>query len=656
MENEKTYTPTEKDKKIINRVYDHVQEMINTRNKTYPEFNDRTLNQYVDDSDKRLNSYVEDRETAGKEDWQANVSLPTIRDKMKRLIAGFALSAPDNKVEAYTEDGNIDLKSLDRGDIVQKLLKSSYTENNNPTIDHFWESWECGGKGTIIVYEGYLKTKHPQKFIESINIETGEVKFSEREVHVNDKCISYLMPITELFIPTFRLWDIQELPYLAWVKYYDKDLFDYEFGSFAKAKYVNKSSGMNIAESDSFYHKEDWSEKDRAGEDKIEVIRYYSRIKDEYIIIANGVLLAEMPLLWEFNGRKVYPFSKSILEPFVGKHFFYGKSLPDILTGQYDLLNTYFNTVMDKGFKNLNVPMLVGGANQDALDIEDDYLSTDTKIYVTDVNQVKPMPIEQISQADVSMIQLLAQGIEDSSPSLPHLLQKKAATAREVVISEERIRELKAVYHEMLVELWRQKYELRLANIKTHYPIPRKVYKDGEVKDVYRTFTIDNTYLDKDLKERGTLAIQFMKVSDPKRKIELEEEAAVVEEAMAMKGIKYKKVILDPSYLDGYLYKISVIPESVYKTSYAKLQVELQEELNLVATFFPEIFMVNQETYFEEAAHLFNKDPQKMIEAYRDAKSQQQSQAGATPEGAMPEGGASQPEQAMTDILQAPQQ
>lgn len=617
------FTPSEKDKKITSKVYKKVNEMIDVRNNTYPEFNNRTLVQFLNDSEKRVNSYVEDKESQSKEDWQANVALPTIRDKIKRLIAGFALTVPKQTVEARTEDGDIGLDSIDRADIAQKLVTASYTENSNPVIDNYWESWETGVKGTTVIYEGYLRTNIKQKFIKSIDTKTGEVEFDEREVNVDDRCISYLIPLTEFFIPTYRISDVQKMPCVAWVKYYDKDIFDYEFGHLKNADKVESSSGMQ-PDVKTFFHQEDWSK--RAGEERIEVIRYYSRLDDEYIIIANGVVIHNSPLLWDINGRKCLPFAKTILEPFASKDFFYGKSLPDILTGQYDLLNTFFNSTMDKGFKNLNPPTLIGGINQDAFDLEDELLSTDTKIYVSDVNQVKPMPIDQVSQADVAMIELLNRGMEDSSPSMPNLMQNKTATAREVVIAEERIREMKATYHEMLVDLWRQKFQLRLANIKTNYPQPRKVYKDGKIESIYRTFIIENTTLSEG--ERGTLAIQFREKINKKERKELEEEMSVIEEAMAQKGIKYKKLVLPRGYLDSFVYKIAVIPESVHKTSIAKLQVAIQEKLGMITQFFPEMFMANQETFFEDFAQAYGDDPQKMIQNLKEMKQKVQQQGG----------------------------
>ncbi len=624
---ENIYNPTDVESKIVSRIYKEVKEMVDVKNKTYPQFNNRTLKQYIDDNEKRVNSYVESKESQGKDDWQSNVALPIIRDKMKRIIAGFSLTVPELKINARRETGEIDPASIDRADIAHKLIKSSYEETQNPVIEHFWESWLCGLHGTIVEYEGYLKTNIKQKFIKSFDLESGKVDFDERQVNVDDKCISYRVPLTELLFPTYYINDIQEMPYMSWVRYYDEDLFRYEFGKYKNATEVKKSSGIKPDVS-TFFHKDDWSVEERAGKEKIEVIRYYNRVNDEYIIIANGVLLLNAPLLWSFNDKKVLPFAKTILEPFAGENFFFGKGMADILIGQYDLINTYFNTVIDKGLKSLNPPTLIGRVNQDSFDLEDEIMQDGTKFYVDDVSQVLPMPVSQISQADVTMIELLAKGIEDSTPSMPHLMQNKSATAREVVIAEEKIREMKAVYHEMLVELWRQKLQLRLANIITNYSIPRKIYKNGKVEEVNRTFIVNDTYLDKDIKERGTLAIQFRDWKNAKQKQKLEEEAAVEEEVMAMKGVKYRKIFVKSNFLSNFLYRISVIPDSLYKTSMAKMQVSIQEELMNVAQFFPKVFMANQEEYFEDLAAAYGRDPQKALDALKNIKQQAVGQEG----------------------------
>jgi hypothetical protein len=608
------YAPSDSEKEIILDTYKMVEELVEAQNKTYPEFNDRTLKQFIDDGDKRLNAYVTPKDSYDppKEAWQANVPLPTIRNKTKKILAGFSLLVPDMRAVAFGEDQLIDVH---RGDIAMWLIKGSYQQEENSVVENFWEAWENFRAGTVIKYEGYLKTRYKQKFITSYDITTGEIEFDEKEVDVDDKCISYLMPIMEFLPRDFTIHNVQDQPDCAWVRYLDKDIFEYEFGQYKNSDKVKTRSAWGQADPETVYNQEKWSS--RAGKEKIEVVRYYNKYKDVYRIIANGVLLLDAPLLWKINGLKVYPFAKTILEPFVTKNFFYGNSFANIMAGQYDLYNTTFNTLSDKQFRSMVKPLIVGRANSDAFDLEDEWLTSTTKITVEDVNQIKEMDIEGINNSDVVFLKLLAQGIDDTAPSLPDLMGNKQATAREIVIAEEKLREMKVLYNEMQVDLWRQKCALRLANIQLNYPQPRKSVektKSGKMKEVtiYRTFVIENAELDKATGESGYLAIQFKKVADKDKK-KMKDDIAVEEAMMKQQGINYKKLILPPDFLDNHRIQIEIIPESIMRTSEALLQSKFQEEMVTIAKLFPQIFVMNQKEYFTEFSRAYGKNPAKYL-------------------------------------------
>ena len=634
----KPYSPTKEEKAIILHTYKMVEELVDTRGKTYPEFNNRTLVQFLDDSDKRLNAYVTPKESYNppKEDWQANAPLPTVRNKTKKILAGYSLQVPDMTAVAYGETQLVDAQ---RGDIAMWLVKGSYQQEENSVLENFWESWECFRAGTVMKYEGYLKTRYKQKFITSYDIVTGEIEYDEKEVDVDDKCISFLMPITEFYPRDFSIYDVQDQPDCAWVRYIDKKTFDYELGHYKNAEFVQTQSEWGQADPESFYNKEKWTS--RTAKDKVEVVRYYDKYADVYRIIANGVLLLDAPLLWKINGRKVYPFAKTILEPFVTKNFFYGNSFANIMMSQYDLYNTTFNTMSDKQFRSMVGGLLIGAANRDAFELEDQIVTGSTKIYVDDINQVKPMQSEGINNSDVTFLKIIAQGIDDAAPSLTDIMGNKQATAREIVIAEEKLREMKVLYNEMMVDLWRQKCALRLANIQLNYPQPRMVAekdKNGKLKEtkVYRTFVIENAVLDQATGENGILAVQFRDVK-PKDRKKLANEIAIEEKMMKMQGINYKKLIVPTDYFDNYRIQIEIMASSVLKSSQAGLQSAFLEKIDIVSKLFPQIFVMNQREYFIEYARAFGDNPtkylQKLDQLEAQAKEEQQMAAEQAPEG-----------------------
>lgn len=613
------YRPDSFDQKVITFVSKEIDDMVTQRNMTWLQFNNRTLTQFLDDSEKRLNAHIVSRESQGKENWQSNVSLPTVRDKTTKMLAGFSLQVPDMNAQAFGEDYRI---SVNRAEIAKWLVIGSYTQEENPVLQNFWESFHCATQGTVVKYEGYLKTRYMKKVIESYDITTGQVTFTEREVDVDDKCISLIVPLSEFFIKSFTTLDVQDQDSCAWIRYVSKENFEYEFSKYAKAKFV-KTRGELIgsAEVQTQYYDPKWKNRVK-NDNQVEIVRYYNKLRDQYVIIANGVLLLNAPLLWEINGAKVYPFAKTIWAPFTNAFFFYGNAVGNIFMGQYDTLNTLWNSVMDKEFRSLVPFLLVGRVNQDAFDLEDDILTLTTKVTVEDVAQVKELKLDGPSQADSAMIEMVARGIDEAAPSLPSLLSGKNPTAREIVIAEEKLREIKTVHQEMLADLWRQKYALRLANIQMNYPQPRKIALrstdettgKGTVteKEVYRTYVINNAVLDQETGERGVLAIQF-KPFMMKDKRKIADEIAVEEEVLKQQGINYKKLVLPVDFLDNYVYQMEVVPDSLHKTSLAKMQSIVLEKLANMQKLFPQVFVVNQDDLFREFSGAYDDDPGKYL-------------------------------------------
>lgn len=285
---------------------------------------------------------------------------------------------------------------------------------------------------------------------------------------------------------------------------------------------------------------------------------------------------------------------------------------------QYDLYNTTFNTMSDKQFRSMIKPLLIGRVNQDAFELEDEIITGNTKIYVDDVSQVKEMSPEGINNSDVMFLKIIAQGIDDAAPSLTDIMGNKQATAREIVIAEEKLREMKVLYNEMMVDLWRQKCALRLANIQLNYPQPRTIVendKNGKPKEVkiFRTFVIENAVLDQATGENGVLAVQFRDVKDKDKK-KLSDEIAVEEAMMKKQGINYKKLIVPTDYLDNYRIQIEIVPDSVLRSSQAGLQSRFLEKMDVLAKLFPQIFVMNQREYFIESAKAFGENPNKQLQ------------------------------------------
>lgn len=596
------YNPSNKDKEIIKRVYDEYSDMRKLRNNKWKYFNDRTLKEFIDDSQLRLNGFVPSRESQGKEKWQSNVFHPVTKNKFRAMLAAVALDIPQTKIVAQNEKLGRD---ANRADIMKHLVKFSYDQDNKEE-QIFFEAWENAEKGTVVVYDGYLKAKSKKKIIKSYDPSTGEIETTEEEVETDNNCVSFIVPLTNLYINDFQIFDIQKQPSLCWVEQMSVDSFETEFGKYPNAKEVKTSSQLTDKNAEDTFFKELWQ--DRSKEDEpIEVIRYFNKGKDEFVILANGVKLFESPLLLG-KKKKWYPFAKTVFEPFA-TDFFYGNSLPNTLMGEQDVINALFNMALDKTYKSMAPALLIGNTNKDDFDLEDQNTTIDTKIYVQDITQVREMPISGINQADIKMIDIISRGLDLSSvDSNQQGVAGRGVTAREVVIANENAKKLKGILYMFLTSLWIQKMKLRIMNILTYYTKPKagKILGEGKSKiDEYQSFTVDNAELSDGSK--GTLGIQMVA---GEKQLPNQNEADIQEQAQKRQsGENYEKVFITSDYLDDWIYDIKVVSDSIYQRESGLTQLKTEEKLRVLGLYFPDILMANKEKLAKDTIVAYEDDP-----------------------------------------------
>lgn len=596
---------TQAKRKIIESVYNSFDKMLELRNRQWEFFNNRTLNEFIDDSQLRLSGFVPSREEQGKESWQANVFHPVTRNKFKAILAAVALDVPQTRVTAQNDKSQRD---RNRAAIMKELVRFSYDQDNKEE-NVFFEGWEACEKGTVIVYDGYLKSRGKRKVVKSYDPITGDLETEDETVETDNQCINFIIPLTNLYISDWHIFDIQKQPEIVWVEYVSKDEFEAEYGKYANFDQVKDANSLTTGyEADTFFKKR-WENRTKAV-DEIEVVKYFNKRKDQYIIIANGVMLFNSPLLLG-KKKKWYPFAKTVFEPFA-TDFFYGNSLPNNLMGEQDVINSLWNMALDKQYKSMTANLLVGNVNKDDFDLEDGGSGVDTRIYVSDIDQVREMPIKGIDQGDVNMITLVSRGLDMSSVDGAQSGQTgKGVTAREVVIANENAKKLKGILYMFLTSLWIQKMRLRIMSILVYYPKPKVkkiLTKDGEeqnVLDEYRQFTIDGAELSDGGK--GTLGIQ---IYPDKSKLPSQSEVDIQEEVYKKQsGEKYELIAMTSDYLDDWVYDVKVVSETVFQQDATLSQMKMVEKMQTLAAFFPQFVMMNSEKLAKDTIVAYDDDP-----------------------------------------------
>lgn len=611
-----------KQQKERERVYADLEKMIEQREMMRPhfssEFGQRTAMQYWNDCDRRVNGETLSREEQGKDEWQSNFFNPVTRTKLKTLIAGIALSVPQMSFRAVNKNG---MYSAQRAQLMQHLVNHSRLQGN-PSLDIFFEAWEAAAKGTVIKYDGYIKTKYKRKFISHYDLETGDIKFEEREETVEDKPVDQLVPLSEFYIWDFFIYDVQDQPKIAWVQHYNKEDLKKEFGKYKNFKHVkDKATARRFNSSEINLYMNKWEAR-VDDKDDYEVIRYYNKFEDCYEIWCNGVPFLQAPLVWG-KTKKHYPFSKTIFEPFVGQHFFYGKSLPSVLEGIQDTANAGINSVFDSWYRSLNTPMLIGLENKDLLDIEDELITQDNKIYVPNVNAVKPMDMRGVQQADLAMLEYIARlGDIATFDTTQSGVQGKGVTAREVIIADERARELKGSAFMFLEDLWLQKTRLRVFNVLINYMQPRiekVVGKDGKerIKDALSVINVPDVEF-----SDGTIGVLGVQIARDKGKMLKVKDIEAREDVMAKNGINYKLVAVTSDYLDDWEYDFEIVTSSIANQDRVRKEAEFEGKYRTLVTLFPEYFASNKEKAFGEFREIYGEGPEDWKEPQQQAPQQ----------------------------------
>jgi hypothetical protein len=594
----KKYNPGDKEKETIKSVYNELEYMRKLRNQKWKYFNDRTLKEYIDDSQLRLNGFVPSKASQGKEKWQSNVFHPITRNKFKAMIAAIALDVPQIKIVAQNEKQQQD---QDRALIMRNLVDYSYDQDNKEE-QIFFEAWESAEKGTVIVYDGYLKAKQKRKIISSYDPQTGEVEFEEQEVETDSQCVNFIVPLMNLYIKDFNIYDIQKQPSLCWVERMDADQFKNEFEKYDKYEYVKTSNELTDPnEADTFF-KAFWQECDKDDE-PIEVVRYFNKGKDEFRIIANGVLLFESPLILG-KKKKWYPFAKTVFEP-LATDFFYGNSLPNSLMGEQDVINALYNMALDKTYKSLVPPLLIGNINKDDFDLEDQNITSDTRIYVQDISQVLPMPIKGVEQSEFKMIEMISRGLDLTSIDANQQgIANRGVTAREVVIANENAKKLKGSLYLFLNSLWIQKIKLRIMNILTYYTQIKVDKALGEKGQGFQQFMVNNSELSMG---KGTMAIEMY---GSKNEMPTPAMLDVKEQQMQKQsGNNYEIIAITNDYLDDWQFDIKIESESLYQKESGLTQAKVEDKLRMLGTYSPQTIMNNQEKVTKDILIAYEDDP-----------------------------------------------
>ena len=585
----KAHEPSSKEKEVIGVVFQLFRTSSENRNRTFDYFDNRTLTDVIDASVIRFITNKDERTDI--EDWQARVNDPFTRNKTMAILGRVADNLPRILIQSFGEEDVL------RASILTSLYDYTDTQDDNEEL-MFNALLEALVKGTVVGYEGYEEYERDVRDVVKYD-SADELTTKDGKVKVR-RLFGAIVSLEDFYPSSVGIRKIKDMPYCFWRTEMTHEEFVDNFGHYDKASVVNPFFSIDSTDSEGarpFYL--DYITDD-IGDGNVEVIRYYNALKDEFVIIGNGVWLNPvsqeediMPL--PFNHKRL-PFWSAIYEP-LGADFFYGKSLPDKLSSSQDVLNVLHNMMLDQSFLSIFPPILTSGID----DIEDDYLRPGRRIPVLDPNNYKELQISTPDNFHQFILNYTKRVLEETS--IDAVSQGVAGvgdrvTAREINQAAEGVASVLGLFVQFVKWGIKDKARLRANNILQFYkkPIIEGVLGEGGTEDfnrAFNTFTVDGVELTGG--RRGVRIIEvFQNRENLPTKVEQQTSAKILEKES---GKRIEKIAITPEFLrEGFHFDIELTTSTDKKQAINKAL--FIEYVRVATELFPDL--LNREAAMAE--------------------------------------------------------
>lgn len=605
---QRLFEPTALELETVGDVFRKFRISADDRNRNFEYFDGLNLIDYIDDSVRRFNTNFDERDYI--EDWQARVHDPFTRNKVLAVLGKVNSVLP---IASFKGRGDEDVR---KGIILTNLYEyAEEMEEYEELMLHIL--LEAIVKGTAIGYEGVINKERKLRNVKG----SGDNITVTQETEITTRLPGSIVPLEEFYPSSVGVRTISKMPYCFRRYVIPYSSFLQDWGMFDKSKYVQPKRNHAQDEMRPYYL--DYISGDVHDGD-VEIIQYYDKDNDQYVILANGIWLNPIkqgesneyisPL--PFNHKEL-PFWEVKFD-FFGD-FFYGKSLPDRLKSLQDVLNVLTNMLLDQSFLTIFPPLLTNGYDS----IEEDYLRPGRRTPI----DTQGLPINQAFQKlDLGtpsgwhqyILEYTRKVMEQSS--LDSISSGQAGvggrtTAQEIRVAAEGVTAVLGIFGRMVNHGMKRKAMLKGANILQFWtdpktPMIRKVLSDGNVQDfndAFNVFKVDNATLTAG--KRGTKIIEFY--SDKSKmptKAQLKARSMVAE---AESGKKVEVAVLPGQYIRDFMFDVEMVSNPKKEASKDMEQALQLEKVRVYLSFFPDL--VDKTELAIQTAEKMGDDPTKVI-------------------------------------------
>ena len=605
------YLPNEKEQKVVSAVFSKFRRMADERNRNYQYFDGSNLVEYINDSVRRFTTNVDERD--GMEDWQARVFDPFTRTRVLAVLGKVAQALP---IASFKSRGDEDPR---KGIILTNIYEYiEDKEDYEETMIHLL--LEAILKGTAVGYEGVERDKCKIRNIEGFG---DGITITEDEEEVT-KFPTTIVPLEDFYPSSVSIRTISKMPYCAWRTIMTYSEFMSTWGMYEMSKFVTPKFsvlGTDSMDTKPFYF--DFISQD-VSDGNVELIRYYSKQDDEFIIMANGVWINPIKINSEDKAISPIPFNHKQLPFFEIKYdffgdWFYGKSLPDRLKSMQDVLNVLTNMMLDQSFLTIFPPILTSGTDS----IEDDYLRPGRRTPIDTqgqplANSFMKLDLGVPTSWHQYILEYTKRVMESSS------LDQTAVggtgvggrtTATEIQTAAGSVTQIMGIFATLIKYGIKRKAILKGSNAlqfgtDEKIPLIKRLLGNkgtGEFNKYFNVFKLGDTYLSNN--KRGVKVIEMYKSKDdlPDR-AEVQARAQI---ASVEAGKEVEIIAIPGSYIRSFMFDVEMIANPKADENKDMAKALQMEKVKVYLSFFPNL--IDTAELAAQTALVMGDDPSKIL-------------------------------------------
>lgn len=574
---------TKKEQALLTEIYQNIDYCVGLKQRPFHYFDDMSFEMMINASVRRANSY---NPPQAANDWRVAVNMPETEDKLQAILGFITANRPRVEISARTDQKLIDKRIGKALDVITDASLDAEDGDAKMTSG----SQEVLTKGTVVMYEGYEKVYRTIKDEKKVDKKTNKVTYTEKKICDSKKPIQRLVPIENFYIPNFYEVDLQKQGYVIEREEMNYHVAQQVYGNYPNWKHVQTSQQIKITKEGNYFFYENWGE--RVYEETVEILHWYHRTKDLYIIVINGVLMTEIDNPIPFK-HKNYPFSYAVCQRYA-PDFFWGKPLPMRLLSRQDFLNTLIRLAADRGVMSL-LPWFVTSEESNIMPSD---IGPMEVITVSDVTQFREAKIDPMQQGDVQLINMFQDSMSRSAVDPSQQGQVTSATATAVQNARESAINSLGLIIRFLSWMTHNQTRQRISNILQYHVIGDVYDKDMKNPE----FRVSGKKL-----SDGTTGDIIVRIVADEKDIPSPEKQA---EELAKSDGNVEVIYVTIEELHNIDFYIKIIPTSRVAESRALTKALFIEALQLIMQTFPD--MANRQKLFEQLLETFDLDSEIM--------------------------------------------